>query len=404
MKNVRFTLVLLIIFSAAISSAQEIRQGLSIERLERYDTYINDMISEGRIPGASLLVARNGEIVYKKAFGESDLSSGRDMETDDIFYIQSMTKPIITTALMMLYEEGHFQLNDPLHLYLPEAKDLKVMINPQAGKSSPVAELTSPITIEQLLTHTAGFSHGLGSSEYEQELRKALFFTRHERIQDRVEALMTFPLIGQPGEQWQYSAAPDILSVLIEKFSGKSTSEFLRERIFEPLGMDNTFYNVPSDKSTRIVMNHQIDENGKLVPAESQPPSTGVTVWSGVNGLFSTTEDYFKFCQMLLNGGFYNGKYLLSRKTVEIMTINQTGDLFPGPGTGFGLGFGVVNDLASTGNSGSEGIYYWSGAFNTHFFIDPKEKLIAMFFTQLQPHEIFFHDKLRQMIYQALVR
>ncbi|MEJ2006183.1 MAG: serine hydrolase, partial [Cyclobacteriaceae bacterium] len=322
---------------------------------------------------------------------------------DDLFYIQSMTKPIITAAFMMLYEEGHFELTDPVHKYLPEFKNLQVMLNPEAGRDSPLTDLESDITIEHLLTHTAGFSHGLAPTDFEREMMQAIFMSPHETIQDRVQTLLTFPLIGQPGEQWYYSAAPDILSVLIEKFSGKSTPEFLNERIFGPLEMDRTFYNVPASLSAEIVKNHGYNENGSLQTTEFQPASTDVTVWSGVNGLYSTVDDYFKFCQMMLNGGSLNGNHLLSRKTIEIMTMNQTGTLFGGDGTGFGLGFAVVYDLAETDNLGSEGMYFWGGAYNTHFYIDPEEKIISLFFTQLEPYNNFYHMKLRQMVYQALI-
>jgi len=398
LKRILPALILLLTYQS-FTLAQQIRQGISIDRLQHYESFIDDQIKQDIIPGAVVLVARNGEVVYKKAFGKSNVADGRDMQPEDLFYIQSMTKPIITTAFMMLYEEGHFQLNDPVYHYLPGIQEVQVLYNPEDAEASITNPQDSDITIEQLLTHTAGLSHGLGPTEYDRKLREALFFN----IGERVETLLTFPLIGQPGDQWYYSAAPDILSVLIEKFSGMSTDVFLRERIFEPLGMSNTWYNVPGARSTSIVQNHGKSESGSLNVTEFQPHSSDVTVWSGVNGLFSTVDDYFRFSQMLLNGGSYNGQYLLSRKTVEIMTMNHTGDLFPEPGTGFGLGFAVVEDLSATGNLGSEGLYFWSGAYNTHFFIDPKEKIVALFFTQLQPHDGFYHQKLRQMVYQALV-
>jgi CubicO group peptidase (beta-lactamase class C family) len=325
------------------------------------------------------------------------------METNSLFYIQSMTKPIITAAFMMLYEEGHFLLTDPVSMYLPKMKDLRVSVDVSQGKDGETVALESEITISQLLTHTAGLSHGLGGSTLDRELMKTVLMSPHENISARTNVVLDFPLIGQPGEQWYYSFAPDVLSVLIEQFSGMSTNEFLQRRIFDPLGMNNTGYNVPAADANRIVMNHGFTEAGDLQVTENQPPNSGVTVWSGVNALYSTIDDYFIFCQMLLNGGSYNNQQLLSRKTVELMTLNQTGDLFPSPGEGFGLGFAVVTDLAETKNLGSEGLFYWSGAFNTHFFVDPKEKIIAVLMSQRQPHDSFYHRKLRQLVYQAVV-
>jgi len=208
--------------------------------------------------------------------------------------------------------------------------------------------------------------------------------------------------MSQPGEQWYYSAAPDVLSVLIEKFSGIPTNEFLKQRLFDPMGMEHTGYNVAKADSKRIVQNTG-KKDGEIFNAERQVPWTDNVIWSGVNALFSTPGDYLKFCHMLQNGGEFDGRRYLSRKTLEIMTLNHTADLFGRPGEGFGLGFAVVDDLAGTGKLGSEGLYYWGGAFNTHFFVDPKEKISMIFFSQSEPFTWYFHDKMRQLVYQAVV-
>jgi len=377
--------------------------GVSLERLERYDQFLQQEVDAGRIPGAVALVTREGQVVHHAALGYHDMTDKSPMAMDDLFYIQSMTKPIITAAFMMLYEEGRFLLTDPVSRYLPAFKELKVAKDPEAGKDGETVPLKRAITIADLLTHTAGFSHGLGRTKLDREVFEQQYMQPHANIQSRVEALLQLPLIGQPGEQWYYSSAPDVLSVLIEQFSGMPTDEFLQKRIFRPLGMNDTGYNVPKDDQARVVPLHHLDDSGALVRTDFQPKMESNTIWSGVNALFSTPADYMKFCQMLLNGGEFNGQRLLSRKTVELMTLNHTGNLYQAPGYGYGYGFAVATDVAATNLLGSEGVFYWSGAYNTHFFIDPVEKIIAIFMTQTEPHDFFYHQKLRQFVYQAVV-
>lgn len=325
------------------------------------------------------------------------------MTTESLFYIQSMTKPIITVAFMMLYEEGHFLLTDPVSKYIPAFKNLKVAKDVNAGKDGETVPMKKEITIANLLSHTAGLSHGLGASTLDRDYAKAMYQQQHATVTDRMNAMLTLPLMGQPGEQWYYSAAPDVLSVLIEKFSGMSTNDFLAKRIFEPLSMKHTGYNIPAQEQSNRVYVHSKNKNGVLEYSSIQPKMEGNTLWSGVNGLYTTAADYITFCQMLLNKGEWKGKRLLSRKTVELMTKNHVGDLYNGAGEGFGLGFAVVENVAETKLLGSEGIFYWSGANNTHFFIDPKENLVAVFMTQLAPFSNYYHIKLRQHVLQAIV-
>jgi len=380
-------------YTAAVSTA----------RLEHLDDFIESQIEQDQIPGAVVLIHRQGETVYKKAYGYRNLDAKEKMEADDIFYIQSMTKPIISVAFMMLYEEGHFLLTDPVSKYIPAFKDLVVIKNAEDGIDGEIVPLNREITIAQLLSHTAGFTHGLDGSRFDRELMEKAMkpFTS---ISERTNALFELPLRNQPGEEWRYSFAPDVLSVLIEQFSGMSTADFLQERVFDPLEMKDTGYNLNPDQQDRVVRLHgQYDDSGLSVSQRYQPPMSGNTVWSGVNALFSTTSDYLNFCQMLLNQGEWNGKRLLSRKTVELMTINQTGDLFPAPGYGFGFGFRVLADLGEAKLYGSEGLFNWGGAYNTHFFVDPQEDLIAIFCTQTEPYSDYYHDKLRQLTYQALM-
>jgi CubicO group peptidase (beta-lactamase class C family) len=378
------------------------QSSLSTERLARYDAYFQKEIDEGRLPGVVTLVYKNGEKVHESAMGYNDFSTKTPAKADQIYFIQSMTKPVITAAFMMLYEEGHFFLNDPLHKYLPEFKDAMVAKDVKLGSVGGLEPVKSPITIAQLMSHTAGFSHGLGSSKVDEEVIRGLYQTQHKDIASRVAAYAKLPLYAQPGTQWYYSASPDILARLIEVFSGQTTAEFLQQRLFNPLGMKDTGYNLSEEQAKRMTVLHSFDDNGKLIKAPRQTPTSGNTVFAGANALFSTAQDYSLFARMMLNGGELDGKRYLSSKTVELMRINQTKDLFQDPGKGFGFGFAVVDDLADTKSLGSEGTFYWSGAYCTYFFIDPKEDLVAIFMTQVAPFSGYYENKFKQMIYQAI--
>jgi CubicO group peptidase (beta-lactamase class C family) len=341
-------------------------------------------------------------VVHNKSYGYRDIQEKTPMTADDIFYIQSMTKPIITVAFMMLYEEGHFMLTDPVSKYIPQFKNLRVSKKVDDGKNGETEPLNTDITIAHLLSHTSGLMHGIGESALDKEFSKEYMLNSWPDIKSRVNVLTRFPLVGQPGNQWYYSAAPDVLSVLIERFSGMNTADFLTERIFKPLDMKNTGYNLSKTQIPRCVKVHSANSDGGLVANENQPQAEGNTIWSGVNGLFSTAADYMNFCQMLLHGGTWKGKQYLSRKTVELMTENHTANLFFRPGEGFGLGFAVLTDVPGSELPGSNGLFYWAGAFNTHFFIDPKEKMVSIFLTQTEPFDFYYHDKMRQLVYQAL--
>lgn len=375
--------------------------GISQERLKRYGDFLEQEVKTGKMPGAVSLISRNGKVVQEASFGFASLADKKPMRQDNIFHLMSMTKPIVSVAFMMLYEEGHFFLNDPVSKYLPQFKDLKVAkdVNLPEGATEP---LNTEITIHHLLTHTAGFSHGLGDSELDKAVSKALYFEPQESIETRVNTLLNLPLVGQPGEQWYYSASPDVLSLLIEKFSGTTTSEFLQKRIFDPLEMKDTGYNIAKENQDRWVPVHNFNEDGKMVNSEQQLPVEGNTVYGGTHGLFSTAGDYMKFCQMLINNGTANGMQLLSSKTIDLMTMNQIGDLPSGPGAGFGLGFGVTTDLAASNALGSVGQYYWGGAYSTYFFIDPEEELIAILMTQVQPYSNYYDKIMRQFVYQTI--
>ncbi len=388
-------------FQSAYTQAESV--GISTERLQRLSKFVEKSIENSQLPGAVILVSRKNQIVLNQAQGYSSISDKKTMKKDDIFFIQSMTKPIITVAFMMLYEEGHFLLTDPVSKYLPQFKERMVAKDLEAGVKSETEKATSEMTIAQLLSHTAGLSHGLGSNTLDQEYANALYWQPHKTIQDRVNALVDLPLIGQPGEQWYYSAGPDLIAVMIEQFSGLTVPEFLQSRLFDPLGMEDTGFNLSKDQQSRMVQYHVVNSEGKLMNSPKQTPAEGNTVHGGSYGLFSTASDYLKFCQMLLNKGNMDGHQFLSPKTLELMTQNQVGELYKRPGEGFGFGFAVITNLADYKALGSEGLYYWTGIYNTHFFIDPKEELIAILMTQTAPYSRYWTNKLRHFVYQAIV-
>jgi len=377
---------------------------MSEERLQRYQDYLQQEIDAGKIPGAVSMVFRKGKIAHYEALGYSNLAEQSPMQRDQIFFIQSMTKAIVTTAFLMLYEEGHFQLNDPVAWYLPEFTDPVVALDLEAGKTGATEPAREPIRIVHLLTHTAGLSHGLGATQLDRDYLQAMYMNQPRTIAERVQAMAALPLIGHPGEQWYYSASPGVLSRLIEHFSGMTTAEFLQQRLFTPLGMEDTGYNVPEDKQHRMAALHVADAAGQVSLSPRQTPMEGNTVFGGGNGLFSTASDYIRFCRLFLDGGKApGGEQLLSPKTIELMGQNHVGDLYEDPGYGFGLGFAVVTDVSDTRKPGSVGALSWSGAYRTYFFIDPTEELVAVLMTQVTPYSGFYGSILPQLIYQAIV-
>ncbi len=407
-----FVGLLLIVSTSLLAQSQTainpVAAGLSAERLARLDAFLEGEIVAGKIPGAVSLVYRKGAIAQHKKHGYTNLATKEQMSLDEIFYIQSMTKPVVSVGIMMLYEEGYFQLNDPISKYFPAFKDMSVANFVEvAGSDEKKMELTpadKQITIAHCLSHTAGLSHGLGASEIDQMYVKALYFQPHQTIEDRVMAMAKLPLVAQPDNVWYYSAGPDVLALLIEHFTGQSCADFLEERIFTPLGMDDTGYTLDPSKNDRIATLHHKNKEGNLVPhTERQPKGQGETVYGGTHALFSTAMDYMKFAQMLLNNGKGNGHQLLGRKTIELMTADRVGDKWSAPGFGFGLGFGIKTDMAASADMASEGMYYWSGAFNTYFFIDPKEEMIAFLMMQTAPYTDYYNQKMRQLVYQAIV-
>jgi CubicO group peptidase (beta-lactamase class C family) len=371
--------------------------GMSQERLDRIESMCQEAVSEGEVPGVVALVARQGKIVYWKAFGMADNQAGRPLQRDDIFRIASQSKAITSTAVMMLWEEGRFQLDDPVSRYIPEFKHPMVLESFQYSDTSYTAVAANKeITIRHLLTHTSGIGYGQIDKDerfkmmYEKAGITDLFTTEDIPIGESVKKLAALPLHHHPGERYTYSEGLDVLGYFIEVVSGKPFDVFLRERLFDPLGMDDTWFYLPEEKADRLVrVQHQTgDGDWNPYPVTFYDPDYPVKgakrFFSGGAGLCSTAKDYATFLQMYLNGGELNGIRILSRTTIKTMMGNQTGDLY-GAGTGryHGIGFGVIGEKGQDlGGRGSAGTFYWGGYFNTQGFADPEEGLVALLMKQ----------------------
>lgn len=408
----------------AVEQCKPEEVGLCNTRLDRISQHIESRyIEPARIPGALTLVARGGRVAYLNCQGMADVERQKPIQEDTLFRIYSMTKPITSVALMMLYEAGYFQLMDPVHRYIPEFRKLRVyasgvypdfMTNPT----------TRPMRIMDLLTHTSGLTYGFMNrgnvdAAY-RELKLDVDAPAGFTTRTLIEQLSQLPLEFSPGEAWNYSVSTDVLGYLIELLSGQSLAEFFQQRIFAPLGMHDTDFHVPAKKQARFAACYEYSRPGSFSlqddPASSDflsPP----TYLSGGGGLVSTAADYLRFAQMLLNGGELDGVRLLGPRTVAYMSRNHlpggkdmpalaTGTFseVPFEGVGFGLGVAVRDNAASSGVLSSEGELSWGGLASTHFWIDPHEDLIAIFLTQLIPSSSYnIRNELRTLVYSALI-
>jgi CubicO group peptidase (beta-lactamase class C family) len=389
--------------------------GFSPERLARIDQTLNEYVAKGYIPGAVALIVRNGKIVYEKSFGFSDIESKTPLKNDNIFRIASQSKAITSLAVMMLWDEGKFTLDEPVSKYIPEFKNPKVLATFNEKDSSYTAvPAKSEITIRQLLTHSSGIGYAsIGTKEFNAIAAKAHvpsgigIGNNTDVLADKMKILGTLPLRHHPGEEWTYGLNTDLLGYLVEVLSGLTFNDFLQQRIFKPLGMNDTYFYLPKEKQNRLVSLYENKENKLSKPAvvydnvNPNYPKTDGKYYSGGAGLSSTVEDYARFLQLFLNKGEYNGVRLLGRKTVELILTNQ----LQSPITErFGLGFGLEtpeNDYRSPYSIGS---FSWGGAFNTHYWADPKEKLIGIVFTNIYntPHWNL-GEKYKTLVYQAIV-
>lgn len=415
MKKIIIGLVFLL--SVTLSYAQNSLQkaspesvGMSSERLERLDEQMHEFVDNGQLSAVHSAIIRKGKLVHWDTYGHEDVDSADPLKDNTIWRIYSMTKPIVSVAAMMLYEQGHFQLNDPLHKYIPEMKDLNVHVG--GGK---VEKAKRSIRIVDIFRHTSGIGYGW-SGGYVDSLYAGTDRRSMETIEGLVKGLSKLPLYSEPGDHWRYGLSTDVLGYLVEVLSGQPLDEYLQEHIFTPLMMTDTHFEIPDSKDDRFITNYTTDrETGKLkvIDAPSfSPYCKEVTFFSGGGGLASTAEDYLRFCQMLIRGGELEGERLLSPKTIELMTQDHSAHsahhggpvVMPTNGTGFGLGFAVTKNLADTNLTGSLGSYGWGGAAGTYFRIDPEEDLILLFMIQLMPYnQLKAQEKFHTMVYQSIV-
>ena len=387
--------------------------GFTSDRLSRISDFVDREIAAGNLVGAVTLVARHGQVVLFESAGRYGLEDNRPMDKDALFRIFSMTKPITTVAAMILYEEGAFHLGEPVAKYLPELKDMRLLID-----GSPVPPQRQ-MTIEQLMTHTAGLTNGWHLEHpVERAYRDAALYQSAD-LDAFIDKLATLPLRFEPGTRYHYSVATDVLGALVERLSGQTLEKFFQARIFDPLDMHDTFFNVPESKVARLAGGHLWNAERQLMepmPAGLLPPPSGVTLFSGGGGLISTARDYWRFCEMLRQGGSLDGVRILGPKTVQAMTMarltpevrNNGATEYPAshlyPGQSFGLGAGVITDPAQAQVISSKGEYSWGGIANTKFWIDPEEDLIVVFMSQVMgtPHSDRHRFDLKVATYQAL--
>ena len=413
------------LFLFSILFAQPLRQvrpeavGMSSDRLDRLTQQMESYVLENQLSGGVTLVLRHGKIAYFDAFGYRDTESKDNMEIDDIFRIASQTKAMISVGIMILQEKGQLLISDPVGKYIPKYNSTTVAVKTEDGYK--VVPANRQITIRDLLTHTAGVGWGFGPGG--DQWKKAdiigwYFAHRKTSIQSTVNQISSLPMDAQPGEQFVYGLSTDILGALIEVVSGQPLDKFLQKGIFNPLEMTDTHFYLPVNKHHRLSTVYSSTENGiALSPNPGKRIGAGMIgqghyingprkSFSGGAGLLSTAEDYATFLQMMLNGGTFNKQRILSRKSVELMTVDHLGSIeFPWTnGVGFGLGFSIVKDLGKRGTLGSEGEFGWGGAYHSTYWVDPKEDLVVVYFTQLIPaNNIDDQQKLRSLIYQAII-
>jgi len=394
--------------------------GLSSERLARVNAWAQRLIDDGKLAGITTMVARHGMLAHFNMCGMADIKRETRMAPDTIFRFYSMTKPLTSTAIMMLYEEGRFQLDDPITRFLPCFKNMRVAVGGMRGKLETVPA-ERDITFRDLLSHTSGLTYGFMEAtpvDAQYRERGVDFQTSDKTLAEVVEIAADVPLIAQPGAEWNYSIATDVLGHLVAVISGKPFDQFLRERVTGPLGMVDTEFHVPADKISRFAANYTSTPDGRLMLIDDPEKSIfgkQRKICSGGGGLVSTATDYMRFCRMMLNKGELDGIRLLGRKTVELMTSNHLrGDMaeMGQPrfsessyyGIGFGLGFSIMLDPAKAQILGTPGEYAWGGAASTAFWIDPAEDMAVIMLTQLMPSSTYpIRRELRVLTYQAIV-
>ncbi len=418
--QIRYSLVLaaffyfaLSLFSQSLPSTSPESVGLSSERLERLTEKFQAYVDEDKMAGSVILIARKGKVAYFESIGMSDIKSKSKMEKDAIFRIASQTKAIVSVGIMILQEQGKLLISDKVGNYIPEFAETTVAEpKPQGGYQ--VVEAKRTITIRDLLTHTAGidYGYGLAAEEWKSAGIQGWYFAHlDEPIAETIPRMAALPMVTHPGTKWVYGYNTDILGLVIEEVSGKSLDLFIKDEILDPLDMKDTHFYLPKDKADRLATVYN-PRGDKLEPSpkDGTMDSQGAYIkgprksFSGGAGLLSTTTDYYLFLQMLANGGELNGTRIISPKTVELMTVDHLNGITFRDGQGFGLGFSVVNDIGAHGTYGSIGSFGWGGAYGSTYWVDPKEELVVVYFTQVRPGSaVSDQSTLRALIYQAMV-
>jgi CubicO group peptidase (beta-lactamase class C family) len=394
--------------------------GLSPERLESITDHLDrNYIAPGKIAGCQALVARHGHVAYFRSLGNMDRERARPMADDTIFRLYSMTKPVTSVALMTLFEQGQFQLNDPVHKFIPEWRDHRVWVAGD-GDVMETREPVRPMTMRHVLSHTGGLTYGMTRHPVDRTYQKqGVRGQPGETLRSFVEKLARVPLRYDPGDRWMYSFSTDVCAYLVEAISGKRFDTYLQETIFDPLSMPDTSFTVAREKAHRLAANYQRQPDKTIALIDDPERSTYLkqpTFLSGGGGLTGTTADYLRFCEMLRRGGELDGVRILGKRTIELMTKNHLSgnrtltDMAIGAfsetayeGIGFGLGFATTLDEVASGSLG-QGDYYWGGAASTIFWVDPGEDLVVIFMTQLMPSATFnFRGQLKNIIYSSIV-
>ena len=446
----------LILFSLSLASEsyEKSVSGMSYERLQKIAPSLNDLyLKNGKFPGFVSAVARKGKVVHYETIGFADMETGESLKKDSLFRIYSMSKPITGVALMILLEEGKLRLNDPVSLYIPEFADTKVLMMNEDGTSK-LVDQTKVMTIRDLATHTSGIAYDFTANKelakiYRQNKLSPYFSINNPTKETLVTGMISSekpfkdicsfaealaskaPLMHQPSERYTYSMGMDVLGCIIERVSGVRFDEFLDTRIFKPLNMQDTFFSVPESKRDRFTtlyaevkdlktfmpdLGESIPEDLTMLRVDGKQNSAyfeGATVFDGGSGLVSSTEDYLKFAQMLLNGGKLGEQRILSRKSVELMSGNHLPDTFSSDayletaggyrrGAGIGLTVGLLTDPAKAGQYGSKGMFFWGGAASTIFWIDPEEELVAVLMTQVLGSSELLRETYSALVYQAI--
>ena len=416
--HISFLLVLAVsAFSHDLPMVEPEAVGLSTERLSRLDKVMEAYVEQQKIAGGVTLIARHGKIAHLGSYGMMDVEAEKPMTPDTIFRIASMTKPITSVAVMMLYEEGHFRLHEPVSKFIPAFKEMHVLPPEDAEDSASPVPATQQITIWNLLTHTSGLTYHwnerLGPQYNDAGITHGLL-QDESTLEEKMKVLATIPLLHQPGARVEYGLSIDVLGHLVEVVSGMPLNQFFSERIFKPLGMKDTHFFIPEAKRERLARVYERTGdspimrkpqeptvNGSLIYSTDYPYNGPKTYFSGGAGLVSTASDYARFAQMMLNGGELDGVRLLSRKTVELTTTDRLAKM--DVNYGFGFGFGVVRNESDLWDIGSVGAYSGGGFFFTSFFIDPQEQMLGIFMCQLHPTGgLDLGDRIRILSYQAI--